>query len=163
MFRKKQDVAERSRSLLKNSAAKKIKAEIVSALPCLTKDVIDELMPNKASCCCPWGKRFCDGIEVVKLATRALVYFHVPSKTPLFFDSDGRNNLFPTVYALWRVRQIVPTSEAGTSAPAPMSAGGGGGDGGTGEGGRGCCCPPLVVHPPVSKFVLNGADVMLPG
>lgn len=49
MFRKKQDVAERSRSLLKNSAAKKIKAEIVAALPALTKDVIDELMPNKAS------------------------------------------------------------------------------------------------------------------
>ena len=47
MFRKKQDVAERSRSLLKNSAAKKIKAEILLALPTLTKDVIDELMPNK--------------------------------------------------------------------------------------------------------------------
>lgn len=47
MFRKKQDVAERSRSLLKNSAAKKIKAEILAALPTLTKDVIDELMPNK--------------------------------------------------------------------------------------------------------------------
>lgn len=47
MFRKKQDVAERSRSLLKNSAAKKIKAEILVALPLLTKDVIDELMPNK--------------------------------------------------------------------------------------------------------------------
>ena len=47
MFRKKQDVAERSRSLLKNSAAKKIKAEILVALPTLSKDVIDELMPNK--------------------------------------------------------------------------------------------------------------------
>ncbi|CAN0141699.1 unnamed protein product, partial [Ectocarpus sp. 4 AP-2014] len=68
--------------------------------------------------------------EVVKLATRALVYFHVPTKTPLFFDSDGRNNLFPTVYALWR---------------------------------PGRCCPLLLVHPPVSKFLLNGADVMLPG
>ncbi|CAM9878045.1 unnamed protein product, partial [Ectocarpus sp. 8 AP-2014] len=98
MFRKKQDVAERSRSLLKNSAAKKIKAEIVSALPLLTKEIIDELMPNK------------DGIEVVKLATRALVYFHVPTKTPLFFDSDGRNNLFPTVYALWRVGQLASTT-----------------------------------------------------
>lgn len=49
MFRKKQDVAERSRSLLKNSAAKKIKTEILAALPTLSKDVIDELMPNKAS------------------------------------------------------------------------------------------------------------------
>lgn len=112
---------------------------------------------------------------MVKLATRALVYFHVPTKTPLFFDSDGRNNLFPTVYALWRVRQIVPTTEAGTSAPAGGGEGGAGGGGVCGGGGgvaggsraaiggRGCCCPPLVVHPPVSKFVLNGADVMLPG
>lgn len=49
MFRKKQDVAERSRSLLKNSAAKKIKTEILAALPTLSKDVIDELMPNKVS------------------------------------------------------------------------------------------------------------------
>lgn len=47
MFRKKQDVAERSRSLLKNSAAKKIKTEILAALPALTKDVLDEIMPNK--------------------------------------------------------------------------------------------------------------------
>ncbi|CAM9378933.1 unnamed protein product [Ectocarpus sp. 6 AP-2014] len=145
MFRKKQDVAERSRSLLKNSAAKKIKAEIVSALPLLTKEIIDELMPNK------------DGIEVVKLATRALVYFHVPTKTPLFFDSDGRNNLFPTVYALWRVGQLASTT------PGAAAAAAGGGAAATAAGNEaGRCCPPLVVHPPVSKFLLNGADVMLP-
>ncbi len=49
MFRKKQDTAERSRSLLKNSAIKKLKVEILAALPELTKDVVDELIPNKAS------------------------------------------------------------------------------------------------------------------
>lgn len=92
---------------------------------------------------------------MVKLATRALVYLHVPTKTPLFFDSDGRNNLFPTVYALWRVRQLASAveSEASSSSAAVGAPATGGG----------CCCPPLVVHPPVSKFVLNGADVMLPG
>lgn len=47
MFRKKQDTAERSRSLLKNSAAKKLKVEVLAALPTLTKDVIDLLLPNK--------------------------------------------------------------------------------------------------------------------
>lgn len=47
MFRKKQDVAERSRSLLKSSAAKKFKVEILEQLPCLRKDVLDELMPTK--------------------------------------------------------------------------------------------------------------------
>lgn len=51
MFRKKQDVAERSRSLLKSSAARKIKVEILAALPLLTKDVLDELMPNKVCLC----------------------------------------------------------------------------------------------------------------
>lgn len=47
MFRKKQDVTERSRSLLKSSAAKKIKADILAALPLLSKEVLDELMPTK--------------------------------------------------------------------------------------------------------------------
>lgn len=51
MFRKKQDIAERSRSLLKNSAAKKLKLEILAALPTLSKDAIDHLLPNKASVC----------------------------------------------------------------------------------------------------------------
>lgn len=95
-------------------------------------------------------------MEVVKLATRALVYFHVPTKTPLFFDSDGRNNLYPTVYALWRVRKITAASGATPTAGAAE------GVAGVGERGAGCC-PTLVVHPPVSKFLLNGADVMLPG
>lgn len=49
MFRKKQDVAERSRSLLKSSAAKKIKADILIALPLLSKETLDELMPTKVS------------------------------------------------------------------------------------------------------------------
>ncbi|CAM9725777.1 unnamed protein product, partial [Discosporangium mesarthrocarpum] len=123
MFRKKHDVAERSRSLLKSSAAKRIKIDILAALPSLTREVLDELIPNK------------DGIEVVKLASKALVYIHVPTKTPLFFDADGRGNIYPTVYALW--------ATAGTGSSA--------------------CCPSLVVHAPVSKFVLNGADIMLPG
>lgn len=47
MFRKKNDVAERSRSLLKGSAAKRLKGDIVEAFPALTKDVLDELMPAK--------------------------------------------------------------------------------------------------------------------
>lgn len=47
MFRKKQDIAERSRSQLKNSAAKKLKVEILAALPSLSKDAIDHLLPNK--------------------------------------------------------------------------------------------------------------------
>lgn len=102
-----------------------------------------------------------DGIEVVKLATRALVYFHVPSKSPMFFDADGRGNLFPTVYAMWLVRQQLEARLAAPEAAAPGGAGGEAGQGG-GGGGR-YCCPPLVVHPPVSKFLLNGADVMLPG
>ena len=107
------------------------------------------------------GELLQDSVEVVKLATRALVYIHVPTKTPLFFDSDGRNNIFPTVYALWRVRELSlasSESEASSGADGGSAAAVGGGGGG-----GGLCCPPLVVHPPVSKFVLNGADVMLPG
>lgn len=100
------------------------------------------MLPRTPRCCrfacalsrCNSGQ---DGIEIVKLASRALVYVHVPSKTPMFFDTDGRNNLFPTVYALWRVQSAAAGDET--------------------------CCLPLVVHPPVSKFILNGADVMLPG
>ena len=59
---------------------------------------------------------------MVKLASRALVYFHVPTKTPLFFDSDGRNNLFPTVYALWRVRKLWLESGVTAAEAAPTAA-----------------------------------------
>lgn len=57
MFRKKQDVAERSRNLLKSSAARRIKADILVALPSLTKDVLDELMPNKVIHVCVLSTR----------------------------------------------------------------------------------------------------------
>lgn len=63
MFRKKQDVAERSRSLLKNSAAKKLKVEILAALPTLTKDCVDLLLPNKASAGGMYGTRCCSRLD----------------------------------------------------------------------------------------------------
>lgn len=52
MFRKKQDVAERSRTLLKSSAAKKIKLDILAALPLLSKEALDEVMPTKVCARC---------------------------------------------------------------------------------------------------------------
>ena len=55
MFRKKKDVAERSRSLVKKKELKKLKADLLKAFPLATEDLLDELLPPK------------EGVEMVKV------------------------------------------------------------------------------------------------
>lgn len=60
-----------------------------------------------------------------------MVFYSVEdTKEPVLFDVSGKGDFCLTVYALWRVADLLPK---------------------------------LVVHAPVSEFVLRGADVMLPG
>ena len=116
MFKKEKDLVERSRSLLKKRETKKLKDEILSQLPALLPEQVEEFSPNKCS------------VEIVKLASRTLLYMF--DGVPYFFDEDGRNKLFPTVFFLWRYSHALST---------------------------------YVIHGPVSEFILNGADLMLPG
>ena len=95
MFRKAQSMSERSRSRLKSSEVKKLKGALRSAL-LLTPEALESLMPAK------------DSILQVKLRSKALVYIHEASGTPLFFDADGRKSLYPTVFVLWKLPTLLP-------------------------------------------------------
>ncbi|CAE8643007.1 unnamed protein product [Polarella glacialis] len=67
--------------------------------------------------------------QVVKLDNRCLLY-SAGDAAPVFFDAEGRGELYPTMHTLWLHPNMMLE---------------------------------LTIHPPVSKFVLNGADLMLPG
>lgn len=116
MFKKDKDLTERSRSLLKNKEIRSLKAEILLQFPRLSEDQISEIIAKKSN------------LSQTKLASRTIVYS--VDDVPFFFDKEGRNNLYPTVFTLWRFPEAMRT---------------------------------YVVHAPVSEFVLNGADLMLPG
>lgn len=62
--------------------------------------------------------------------SRMVVYTVDDTREPVLFDASGKGDFCFSVYALWRVPDLLPK---------------------------------LLVHAPVSAFVLRGADVMLPG
>jgi translation initiation factor 2D len=116
LFKKKQDLDSRSKSLLKNKETKKVKSDLCSAFAGLKEETCNTLLPNKGS------------VSMVKLANRSLLY--TVDDVVLFFDVNERRNFFPTVNALWKCPQMLRCFE---------------------------------VYSPVSRFVLNGAALMLPG
>lgn len=107
---------ERSRSLLKTKEIKALKRAIIQQLPALSEDTLLEILPSKGD------------ITAIKLADRTMLYAY--DGGVLFFDLQGRNQLFPTVLAL-------------AKAPTMLRS--------------------FVTHGPVSRFVLRGADFMVPG
>lgn len=88
MFKKEQQLAERSRSLLKNKEVRTLRSAVLVQYPLLTEDLLNTVLPNKAN------------VTAIKLANRTLLYSI--DDVVLFFDVEGRNILFPTVHALWR-------------------------------------------------------------
>ena len=115
MFKKDRDLAERSRSLLKNKETKKLKEVFLTKFARLTETEFDALI----------GK---EQFTRIYLATKTIVYS--VGDVPYFIDVEGRNNIIPTVQCLWRLPKLLRT---------------------------------FVIHAPVSEFVMNGADLMLPG
>ena len=115
MFKKDRDLAERSRSLLKNKETKKLKEVFLTKFSRLAETELDALI----------GK---EQFTRIYLATKTIVYS--VGDVPYFIDVEGRNNIVPTVQCLWRLPKLLRT---------------------------------FVIHAPVSEFVMNGADLMLPG
>lgn len=106
-----------NRSSLSGSAQKKFKKQLLSDFPALSEEDVELLIPKKAA------------IVVDKLSNKRVSY--LVEEVPLFFDNtNGKGELFPSVYCLWIVPHILPK---------------------------------LIVHWQVSKFIVGGADVMLPG
>lgn len=116
MFKKDKDVVEKSRTFLKSREIRKLKVDIMQQFPYFNDDILLLTIPNKSQ------------VEIIKLATRTLIY--LIDGVPLFFDVCGRNNLFPTVFLLWKFPTSIKT---------------------------------FVIYSPVSEYLLNGADLMLPG
>lgn len=114
MFKKA--FASQGQNLLSKKDLKQLRAQLGEQFPSLDEKALDELLPSEQ-------------VKVLKLDNRSLLYVHGDSP-PVFFDAEGRGELFPTLHTLWQHPYIMPE---------------------------------LTIHPPVSKFVLNGADLMLPG
>lgn len=116
MFKKDKDMAERSKTLLKNKEIRSLTAEVLKQYPRLNEESLGELLFKKAN------------VSMVKLSSRSILYFI--DGTPFFFDKEGRNQIYPTIFFCWRFPDVMRT---------------------------------YVVHSPVSEYILNGADLMLPG
>jgi len=116
MFKKPEDVQERSKSLMRKKDIQKLRADIMKQMPLVTEDSLATLFHNKAN------------VECCKLMSKTLLY--LSDGVPYFYDENGRNKLFPTLQFLW----LHPN-----------------------------CVRQFLIHHHVSKFVLNGADLMLPG
>lgn len=94
MFKKA--VEAKSHQRLSGADRKKLKRTLRDRFPRASDADIDALLPPKTE------------ITVSKFQNRVLVY-SVEGGFPVFFDVDGRStDIFPTVFALWKVPELLP-------------------------------------------------------
>lgn len=94
MFKKA--VEAKSLQRLSGADKKKLRRAVKEKFPRASDADIDTLLPPKAE------------ITVAKFQNRVLVY-GVEGGFPMFFDTDGRgSDIYPTVYALWKVPDLLP-------------------------------------------------------
>ncbi|CAN6555816.1 unnamed protein product [Malus baccata var. baccata] len=95
MFKKA--VEARSHQRLSGADRKKLKRNLKDKFPRASDSDIDSVLPPKVE------------ISVSKFQNRVHVY-GVEGGFPIFFDIDGRGtDIFPTVYALWKVPELLPS------------------------------------------------------
>lgn len=95
MFKKA--VEARSHQRLSGADRKKLKRSLKNKFPRASESDIDSVLPPKVE------------IAVAKFQNRVHVY-GVEGGFPIFFDIDGRGtDIFPTVYALWKVPDLLPS------------------------------------------------------
>jgi len=93
MFKKERDLEQRSSTLLKNKEARKLRADILAAFPSTNDEQLTELLPTKGQ------------VTMTKLSQRTVLYS--VDGVPLFFDHLGRNDMYPTCMALWRLPHLL--------------------------------------------------------
>ncbi|KAM3338304.1 eukaryotic translation initiation factor 2D isoform X1 [Capsicum galapagoense] len=94
MFKKAVDA--KSHQRLSGGDRKKLRRTIRERFSNASDSLVDLLLPSKAE------------LAVSKYPNRVLVYV-LEGDCPIFFDVDGRgHHIFPTVYALWRVPELLP-------------------------------------------------------
>ncbi|CAH1244213.1 EIF2D [Branchiostoma lanceolatum] len=86
----------KSKTVIRGSDRRKLRADVGKALPSLTEDQLQELVPTK------------EDMSTMKLYTHAgkNVTVYCLGNNPVFFELD--KNVFPTVYSLWRVPDMLP-------------------------------------------------------
>ena len=94
MFKKEKDMAEKSRSLLKNKEVRKLRADVLIQFPSLSEESLTETINAKSQ------------VVAVKLSTKSILYF--VNDVPLLFDLCGRNDLYPSVFMLWKLPEMIP-------------------------------------------------------
>ncbi|KAJ0972861.1 hypothetical protein J5N97_020820 [Dioscorea zingiberensis] len=94
MFKKSFDA--KSQQRLSGADKKKLRRTVKEKFPQASDADLDAILPPKAE------------IVLAKCSNRAHVY-SIEGGVPMFFDVDGRGTeIFPTVYALWKVPELLP-------------------------------------------------------
>ncbi|CAI6007627.1 unnamed protein product, partial [Closterium sp. NIES-65] len=95
MFRKPTDI--RGKQRLSGADGKKLRRKIQDKYPGTTDEQLEAILPAKAD------------VAVTRLVNRVLVY-GLENGLPMLFDCDGRGTeIYPTVFALWRVPDLLPS------------------------------------------------------
>ncbi|GJP32236.1 hypothetical protein CLOM_g16830 [Closterium sp. NIES-68] len=95
MFKKPSEI--RGQQRLSGADRKKLRRNIRDKFPGATDEQLDAILPPKAD------------VAVTRLVNRVLVY-GFENGLPMLFDCDGRGTeIYPTVFALWRVPDLVPS------------------------------------------------------
>ncbi|CAI5523037.1 unnamed protein product [Closterium sp. Naga37s-1] len=95
MFRKPSDV--RGKQRLSGADRKKLRRNIRDKFPGTTDEQLEAILPAKAD------------VAVTRLTNRVLVY-GLENGLPMLFDCNCRGNeIYPTVFALWRVPDLLPS------------------------------------------------------
>ncbi|XP_035699085.1 eukaryotic translation initiation factor 2D-like [Branchiostoma floridae] len=86
----------KSKTVIRGSDRRKLRADVGKALPSLTEDQLQELVPTK------------EDMSTMKIYTHSgrNVTVYCLGNNPVFFEMD--KNVFPTVYSLWRVPDMLP-------------------------------------------------------
>ena len=116
MFKKSHDLAQRSKSHMKNKDVRNLKKDVKNSFPTFSESQLGELLMDKGN------------VTITKLASRTLIYSM--DNIPYFIDIEARSTICPTVFTLWRVPHLLRV---------------------------------VIIHPQVSGYILNGADLMAPG
>ncbi|GAQ79177.1 eukaryotic translation initiation factor SUI1 family protein [Klebsormidium nitens] len=84
---------------LSGADRKKLRRAMRDKFPTASEEDLDTILPAKGAA----------EVSVSKLANRSLLYGE-DGGLPLLFDGDGRgHDIFPTVYALWKIPNLLPS------------------------------------------------------
>eukprot|EP00058_Branchiostoma_floridae_P005957 XP_002591445.1 hypothetical protein BRAFLDRAFT_205397 [Branchiostoma floridae] len=86
----------KSKTVIRGSDRRKLRADVGKALPSLAEEQLQELVPTK------------EDMSTMKIYTHSgrNVTVYCLGNNPVFFEMD--KNVFPTVYSLWRVPDMLP-------------------------------------------------------